>query len=103
MPGAINTAWEDVIVHAAAPALKPGQQTGAGIRQNLELDRTSCFLLHHDCARSGWPSVDNVADLHSHKVAAAQFAVYGKVKQRTITQEAAFVEVKSDLTYLPRL
>lgn len=60
-------------------------------------------MLHHNCARPDLPTIDDVADLHSHKVAAAQFAVDGNVKKCTITQAAAFVEIKSALPYLFRL
>ncbi len=59
-------------------------------------------MLHHDCALSDLPSVDNVAGLHSNKVAAAQLAINREVKQRTITQAAVFVEEKADLPYFLR-
>ena len=71
LPGAemavvINPAREDVIVDRSASPFEPCQQTGSSIREQLELNRPTCFLLHHDCARSYLPATDKIADLHLH-------------------------------------
>jgi len=59
----INPAWKDIVVRRAAPPLKPSQQAGAGIWEQFELDRPTCFLLHHDRASSDLPAADEVVPL----------------------------------------
>ncbi len=100
MPIVIDPARKDIIVHCAAPALEPRQQAGPSVGKQFELNRPTCFLLHHDCARSDLPPADNVAYFHPHQVAAAELAVDRKVKQCAITQAAVLIEVKPDLPNL---
>lgn len=80
MPIRIDPAGKDVVIRRAAPPLEPSQQAGASVRKQLELNRPTCFPLHHDCARSDLPAADCVADLHLHQVAAPEFAVDRQVK-----------------------
>jgi hypothetical protein len=102
MPIMINPAGKDIVVHCAAPPFKPRQQAGPSVWKQFELNRPTCFLLHHDRTRSDLPAGDKVADLHLHQVAAPEFAVDRQVEQRPISQAAALIEVKSDLPYLLR-
>jgi hypothetical protein len=88
----ISTAWEDMIVYCATTAFEPCQQTGSSIWQEFEMYRTACFLLHYDRARPDLTAIDDVADLHSSKVAATQLAVDPQVEQCAITQAASFFE-----------
>ena len=48
MPIMINSAGKDIVVYRAAPPLKPSQQAGTGVREEFELNRTTCFLLRGD-------------------------------------------------------
>jgi len=99
----INTAWKHVIVYRAATTFKPCEQAGAGIWQQLELNRSSGLLLHHDCAGANLSTADNIANLDLHEVAATQLTVDSKVEESSISQAAALVEVEADLPDLLRL
>ncbi len=99
----INTARKDKTVHRAAPPIEPSQQAGPGVWEQFELNRPTCFLLHHDRTRSDLSTADKVADLRPHEIAAPEFAVDRQVEQRPISQAAALIEVESDLPYLLRL
>jgi len=48
-------------------------------------------------------AADDVADLHTYKIASTQLAIDREVKQRAITQAAAFIQIESNLPYLLRL
>lgn len=85
VPIVIDPARRGVVVRSATPTLKPCQQATPSIRQQLKLNRTACLLLHYDCPRSDLPATYNVADLHSHKVAATQLAINREVKKRMVT------------------
>ena len=88
---------KDIIVHRAAAPIQPSQQSCPSVRQQLELNGTSCFLLHHDRPRSDLSAADNVTDLHLHQVTASKLAIDRKIKQRPISQAAALIEVETDL------
>gem|GEM_PF-2970449 len=92
----VHPARKDIIVHRAAPPFKPRQQAGPSVRKQFELNRPTCFLLYHDCARSDLSPANNVAIFNTHQIAAAELAVDRKVKQCAITQAAALIEVESD-------
>jgi hypothetical protein len=62
----IYPAGKDIIVHRAAAPIQPNQQARPSIRQQLELNGPSRFLLHHDRPRSDLSAADNVANLHLH-------------------------------------
>src|SRR5436309_2056370 len=96
----IYTARKDIFVHCATAAFKPCQQAGSGVRQQFELNRPTCLLLHHDYARSDLPTAHKITDFHPHQIAATQFAVDREIEKRTISQAAALIEVESDLPYL---
>lgn len=105
LPGAemttvINPAWKDVIVHSAAPSLKPRQQAGPGIGEKFELNRPTRFLLHDDGPRSDLPSADDIANFHADNVATAQLAVDSEVEKGTVPQAAALIEGEADLPNL---
>jgi len=68
----INPARKDIIFHRTSPAFEPRQQAGPSILQQFELHRPTCFLLHHDCARSDLAPANDIANFHPHKVAAAK-------------------------------
>ena len=76
----IDPAGKDVVVYRAAPTLKPGQQAGASIGKQFELNWSPCFLLHDDRPRSDLSAADKVAYLHLHQVAASEFAVDRQVE-----------------------
>lgn len=99
MPIMINPAGKYIFVHQAASPLKPSQQAGPRVWEQLELNRPTCFLLHHDRTRSNLSAAYNVSDLHLHEVAATEFTIDRKVEKCTITQAAALIEVESDLPY----
>jgi hypothetical protein len=82
----INPAWENIIVHCAAPAFKPCQQARSSIWQQFELNGPACLLLHYDCPRSDLPSANKVPDLHLHQVAAPS-AVRSILAPRWIASE----------------
>lgn len=65
--------------------LEPGQQAGASVRKQFELNRPTCSLLHHDRTRSDLPAAYKVTDLHLHQVAASEFAVDREIEQRSIS------------------
>lgn len=93
----INPTRKNIIVHCAAPALKPCQKTGPGVRQQFKLYWSACFLLHHDCPRSDLPAADDVTNFHLHKVATTELTVDRKVEQRSIPQAAMLIKEESDL------
>lgn len=103
VPPGIDPAWEDVVVDRAAPPIKPSQQARPSVWKKLELNRASCFLLHHDCPRSYLAAAHKVANLDLHQVTAPQLAVDRQVEQRSISQATPLVEVEADLPDLLRL
>lgn len=80
MATAVHPTWEDIIVHRATPAFEPCQEAGPGVGQQFELNRPTCFLLHHDCTRPYLPAADKVADFNPNEVAATKFAVDREVE-----------------------
>lgn len=89
LPGAemaivINPARKDVIVHRSASPFEPRQQARPSVRQQLELNGPTRFLLHHDCPRPDLSAADNVTDLHLHQVAAPKLAIDRQIEQRPI-------------------
>lgn len=77
MTVAINPARKNKIPHRATATLKPCQQAAASVWQELELDGAAGLLLdyHRECTNG--PAADYIADLQSHKVTAAKFAING--------------------------
>ena len=63
----------------------PGPNRFAGCFGELELDRASSLLLHHDGARSYPITVRNVAHSNLHQIASAQLAINGQVEQGKIS------------------
>jgi hypothetical protein len=74
VPVVINPASKDITIHRAAWAFKPRRQAASGVRQKLELNRSNCLLLHHNCACSDLTAAHDVADFHADKVTATQLA-----------------------------
>src|SRR5690554_1969527 len=82
----IKTAGKDIPIGCPATAQEPCGKTAASVSGNLELHRSSCFLLNNE---SGVPNIGarhEITDLELHEVAAAQLAVDGKVEPRAIAQ-----------------
>lgn len=77
MTVAINPAWKNKILHRAAATLKPRQQAAASVWQEFELDGAAGLLLDYHRACTNGPAADYIADLQSHKVTAAKFAING--------------------------
>lgn len=98
----IDPAGEDVVIHRAAPPFEPGQQAGASIGKQLELNRSACFLLHDNRSRSDLPTADKVANSHLHQVAASEFAVDRQIEQRPISQASTLIEIEPNLPNLLR-
>jgi len=89
----INPAGKNIVIDRAAPPLEPDQQAGPSVLEQFELNRATCFLLHHHCPRSDLPAADKVANLHLHQVAAPELAVDRQIEQRSISQPATLIEV----------
>ena len=98
----INPAGKNIVIDRAAPPLEPDQQAGPSVLEQFELNRATCFLLHHHCPRSDLPAADKIANLHLHQAAAPELAVDRQIEQRSISQPATLIEVKSDLPNLLR-
>lgn len=96
----IDAAWKDIVVDRTASAFEPCQQTRSCVRKQFELDRPTCFLLHHDCACPDLSATHNVSNFHPYQVAAAKLAIDRKVKQCAISQATVLIEVETDLPYL---
>lgn len=43
----VHPAGKDIVVHGAAPTIEPHQQAGPSVGEKFELNRATCFLLHH--------------------------------------------------------
>jgi hypothetical protein len=54
------------------------------------------LLLNNRRAAANAPSTNNITNLDFHEITAAQFAVDGKVKQRSVAQSPILVKVKPD-------
>jgi hypothetical protein len=100
---AIDTAREDIVADRAAPPFQPGKQASSSIREQLELDRPTSLLLHHDCSGANLPTNYQVTNLHPNHVAATQLAIDRQIEQRPITQPTMLVKEKTDGPNLPRL
>lgn len=105
LPGAematsVNPAGKDIFLHCATAAFKPSQETGPSIGQQFELNRPTCFLLHHDRARSDLSAADNIANFYSHEIAAPKFAIDREVEQSPVPQAATLIKVEADFPYL---
>lgn len=98
----VNPAGKNIVVDCAASPVEPGQEAAWGVGEKFELNRTTCFLLHHYCPRPDLPAANKVADLELDKIAAPQFAVDCQIEQRPISQAAAPIEVEPDLPNLLR-
>jgi hypothetical protein len=80
LPGAkvisvVDTAREDIVSQCAAPSFEQGKQARSCVCQQLELNRTTCFLLNDDGAGAYLPSDDKVTNLDPDHVAAPQLAI----------------------------
>lgn len=53
----VNPGGKDIVVDRAAPPIEPGHQAGPSVCEQFELNRETCFLLHHDCPRSALPAL----------------------------------------------
>ena len=86
MQAVVDPARQDKIIDGATPTFKQCWQTGWDVWQKFELNGPTCLPLSLDCTCSHLPAASDVADFYPNKVAATQFALDGKVKQRTIAQ-----------------
>jgi len=59
----VDTARKNIVSQGAATTFEPGQQTGSGIREHLELNGAPCFLLNYNRACAGLPAADQIAEL----------------------------------------
>ena len=103
MIGMIDAAWEDEIIQRSATTLKPGEQAGPGVCEQLELHGTFRLLLDDHRPRSDLTAADQIADLHADDVATAKLAVDREVEQRAVANPSMLVQKEPDLPYLPRL
>ncbi len=92
----IKTTGKDIPISWPATTLEPCRKAAASVSGNLELHRSSCLLLDDESAAPNIGPRHKITDLELHKVAAAQLAVDGEVKQRTIAKPLLPVEEESD-------
>ena len=87
-------ARENEVVQGAAPALEPRAHCPSGRVYQLELDRSSGFLLNDDGAITNAPAGNYIPDSDTDHVTAAQLAINREVEQRTVAQPPVLVEPK---------
>lgn len=81
----IDSARKCEVIYGAAFSLKPSEQTCPDLRRNLQLYRTSGFLLDDHCSCSDRMARDESSDLDLNEIAASQLAVGRDIKQRSVS------------------
>jgi hypothetical protein len=89
-------AREDEVVQGTASAFQPRTHRLAGRVHQLELDRSSCFLLNDDSAVAHTPARDHIANPHFDHVTAAQLAIDSKVEKRSVTKTSVLIQPEAD-------
>jgi hypothetical protein len=89
-------ARECKIIHTATSTLKAGKQAGPGVRDYLELDRSSCLLLNNHGSSTDRRSGHEGADLDLHQIAASKLAIDGQVEKRPVPHPALTVQKEAD-------
>src|SRR5690606_3168829 len=92
----IKTTGKDIPIGCPATALEPCGKTAASVSGNLELHRSSCFLLDDESAVPNIGARHKITDFELHQVTAAQLALDGKVEQRAIAEPLLSVEEEAD-------
>jgi len=101
LPGAhvvciVDPAWKDKVGSRPTAALQPSKQAAANIGGQLELNRFTCLLLHHDSTRSYIRTRDQVANGNFDQITTPELAVYGQIKQRPVPQSTFAIEKEAD-------
>jgi len=92
----IDPAREYIFFDRAASPFQPGQKAGSHVARDLELDGTTCLLLNDDRPGSDFRPGDDITDPDLDQVAAAELAVYRKIKQSAVTNAALTIEKESN-------
>jgi hypothetical protein len=96
MSHVVVAAREDEVVQGTASAFQPRTHRLTGRVHQLELDRSSCFLLNDDSAITYTLARDHIANPHFNYVTAAQLAINSKVEKRSVTKTSVLVQPEAD-------
>jgi hypothetical protein len=81
-----EAAREEILAVSRVDLRKPGLDRGAGLLGELELNQPACLLLNDSGAVSTSAAGANIVDLHTHKVAASEFAIDGKIEKSEVAR-----------------
>jgi hypothetical protein len=108
LPGAlmivrISSAGKHEVLYRAPSPLEPCQQACSGIARDLELHRSAGLLLDHHRPGANVVTGDQRTDLEFDQIAAAQLAVDGRIKQRSVANATRAIQEEPDGPNLPDL
>jgi hypothetical protein len=105
MASVVNPARENEVAQPTAATFQPRQDAAARTVEQLELNRSTGFLLDNDGPRAAPSSGYQIANLNLDEIATPQLTVNGKVEHSPISQSAVLIQSKSngpDLLWLQR-
>lgn len=98
----MDPARKCVIIHCPAASLQPCEKAGACVAHQLELNRSTGFLLDDHRANSDFLRYIKVADFDLDEIAAAQLAIDRQIEERSVSQTSLPIEKEAYRPYLSR-
>jgi len=93
---AIDAAREEIFVHGPTTPLQPGNQSGAHVCGNFELNRSVGLLLDNSRSVADVSPSYDVADPDLDQVTASQFTVDSEIEEGLVPQPPFAVEMEAD-------
>lgn len=96
MISVVDATGKDIVIDCSSPSLKPGKQTSSDLGRSFELHGSSSLLLDDHRPSSNIVARDECPDFQLYQIAAAEFAVDGKIEKRPISHPSFTVEEEAD-------